>query len=309
MKTSYKPEGTNQTLFQSFKSSPSAVYSLIDDNKIYEAPVLKCDANLDLWLDFKGIKCIMPRDEVNYLYPGEKPKDIAVICRVGKSVCFKIIGKTNIGSESVLIISRKLAQEDCIESYINHLRPGDIIDAKITHMEQFGAFCDIGCGIISLLSVDCISVSRISHPSDRFSIGDKIKVVVKSIGENGRIYVSHKELLGTWEENAAKFSPGQTVAGIVRSVEKYGIFVELSPNLAGLAEVKEGIYPSETAAVYIKSIIPERMKIKLVLIDGKCDLDTPKKFEYIGENHQLDHIDYWLYSPSCSEKTIESIFM
>ena len=42
-------------------------------------------------------------------------------------------------------------------------------------------------------------------------------------------------MLGTWAENAALFSPGQTVTGVVRSVEDYGIFVELTPNLAGLA--------------------------------------------------------------------------
>ena len=75
---------------------------------------------------------------------------------------------------------------------------------------------------MSLLSIDCISVSRISHPSDRFRAGDRIKVVVKSIDrENGRIFVTHKELLGTWEQNAALFSPGQTVTGIVRSIEDY----------------------------------------------------------------------------------------
>ena len=56
--------------------------------------------------------------------------------------------------------------------------------------------------------------------------------VVSSL-ENNRICLSQRELLGTWEENAALFSQGETVAGVVRSVESYGIFVELTPNLAG----------------------------------------------------------------------------
>ena len=77
-----------------------------------------------------------------------------------------------------------------------------------------------------------------------------------------------KELLGTWEENAALFSAGETVPGIIRSIETYGIFVELTPNLTGLAELKEGVSVNENAAVYIKSIIPERMKIKLVILDS-----------------------------------------
>ena len=65
----------------------------------------------------------------------------------------------------------------------------------------------------------------------------------------------------------SQFSAGETVAGIVRSVEPYGIFVELTPNLAGLAEVKEGVIPGQQASVYIKSILPARMKIKLIIID------------------------------------------
>ena len=64
-----------------------------------------------------------------------------------------------------------------------------------------------------------------------------IKAVIKSV-ENGRISLSHKELLGTWEENAERFCAGETVSGIIRSVENYGAFVELTPNLAGLAETK-----------------------------------------------------------------------
>ena len=81
-------------------------------------------------------------------------------------------------------------------------------------------------------------------------------------------------------ENAAKFAVGETVSGIVRSVESYGIFVELTPNLAGLAEPKEHILPKQRASVYIKAIIPEKMKIKLVLIDAFPDTESPDALSY-----------------------------
>ena len=42
--------------------------------------------------------------------------------------------------------------------------------------------------------------------------------------DNDCITLTHKELLGTWEENIAMFQTGETVAGIIRSVEPYGIF-------------------------------------------------------------------------------------
>lgn len=116
------------------------------------------------------------------------------------------------------------------------------------------------------MPIDSISVSRIEHPGERFRVGMEIKAVIKSI-ENGRISLSQKELLGTWEQNAEGFSAGETVSGIVRSVENYGAFIELTPNLAGLAESREGVKVGQQASVYIKSIIPEKMKIKLIIID------------------------------------------
>ncbi len=309
MKNTYKPEGYADSGFYSAQRSSHCPFTLIGDGKTYEGMAVKCDPSLNLWVDFCGVKCMMPKDEVCMLFPGESLKDIAIISRVGKTVCFKIIGtvKDPCGSD-IPLLSRRLAQTECLENYIKTLSAGDVIDAKITHMEQFGAFCDIGCGIVALLSVDCISVSRISHPSDRFDVGERIKVIVRSRSDDGRIYLTHKELLGTWEENAAMFSQGQTVAGTVRSVESYGIFVELSPNLAGLAEPRDGVFPSQSAAVYIKSIIPERMKIKLVLIDTKNEPSPKGKLEYLGDIHTREHIERWQYSPDCSAKIIESIF-
>lgn len=54
----------------------------------------------------------------------------------------------------------------------------------------------------------------------------------------------------------------------MRSVEHYGVFVELAPNLAGLAEPKDGVKVGQQASVYIKNLIPEKMKIKLIIIDS-----------------------------------------
>ena len=206
------------------------------------------------------------------------------------------------------ILSRRAAQREFCESFLKDLRPGDIIPAKVTHLESFGAFVDIGCGRISLLSIDCISVSRISHPSARLSVGDMIYTVVRNIDERGRVFVSERELLGSWEENAAMFSEGQTVRGIVRSIESYGIFIELAPNLAGLAEYRDGLFPGQQAAVYIKSIIPDKMKIKLIIIDTDEQVSTPTPITYFIDLSTVQHIDYWRYSPYDSAKLIETRF-
>ena len=124
----------------------------------------------------------------------------------------------------------------------------------------------------------------------------------------GRIYVSQRELLGSWEENAARFSQGQTAYGIVRGVEAYGIFVELAPNLAGLAEYRADIREGQSAAVYIKSILPEKMKIKLIIIDAQTAAQTIKPMRYFTNGEETSHIDSWRYSPSCCERIVESVF-
>ena len=269
---------------------------------------------MNLHVDLRGIIGIIPKSEVCYTRDGEEVKDIAVITRVGKPVCFKVLSIEERGGRTYATLSRRAAQIECIKNYISDLVPGDIVCSRVTHLESFGAFVDIGCGIISLLTVDSISVSRFSHPKDRLYSGMVINTVIKSFDEEkGRIFVSMRELLGTWEENVARFSAGQTVAGIIRSVESYGVFVELAPNLAGLAELRDDIPDLKDSggrlvAVYIKSIIPERMKIKLVLIDSyKGEIEMPK-FEYFVDCEKTLHIDRWRYSPPSCPKVIETLF-
>jgi small subunit ribosomal protein S1 len=93
--------------------------------------------------------------------------------------------------------------------------------------------------------------------------------MVKSIDRDlGRINLSYKDCLGTWEENAQKFQEGMTVKGIVRDTEKNknGIFVELTPNLVGMTEYTKKVEYGQTVDVCIKKIIPEKKKIKLIIV-------------------------------------------
>ena len=290
-------------------STKKGLERAMQEGKILEGVVKMCDnTTLSMHLELGEIDGIIKKEESVY---GVPVKDIGIITRVGKAVAFKVVGfeRDEVGRTRA-VLSRRLAQKECMENYILSLRPGDIIPAKITHQEPFGAFVDVGCGISSLLSVDSVSVSRIASPADRFYPRQEICVVVKSIDyESGRMYVSTKELFGTWEENAKDFHVGQTVSGIIRSVESYGVFVELAPNLAGLAEIYDGAEAGERCSVYIKSIMPEKMKIKLVIIDT-CESDLPSKntLDYFVDTRGLEHMDYWKYSPESCPRVIETVF-
>lgn len=313
----FKPEGAllNTPENQEYLSSLQGLERAMNTGTIVEAIATLCDSRLRLHVDLHCATGIIEPEEAVFCRAGEERKDIAIITRVGKPVAFRILSIENKNGEKIAHLSRRSAQLACMEHCLATLRAGDIIPSKVTHLEPFGAFLDIGCGISSLLAVDCISVSRISHPKDRLQCGEMLDVVVKSIDrESGRIYVSLRELLGTWEENAARFEVGQTVAGIIRSVESYGVFIELAPNLAGLAELRDG-NPEDlqkkigkSVAVYIKSIVPERMKIKLVLIDSCVSDQKPKQLTYFIDPKSVSHLSSWRYSPKSSAKVIETVF-
>jgi len=111
-----------------------------------------------------------------------------------------------------IILSRRSAQEQTLEWLLKNAPVGTVLPARVTHLASFGAFVDLGCGVISLIPLENMSVSRIAHPSDRFQVGQDILVTVTDVDKTAcRFYLSHKELLGTWLENAAAFSPGDTV--------------------------------------------------------------------------------------------------
>lgn len=304
----FKPEGqligekSNRDALENTASLREACYA----GTILEARALLCDRDHNLKVDLGCMYGIIPHNEGAIGIDDGSVRDIALISRVNKPVTFRITGFSfDENGREYAILSRKSVQKDCMEQYVKKLRSGDVITARVAHMENFGVFLDIGAGINGLLPIDSISVSRIPHPSVRFSAGQMIKVIVKSADNMGRLTFSHKELLGTWEQNAGEFTPGETVPGIVRSIENYGIFVELAPNLAGLAEYASGIQAGSYAGVYIKSIVPERMKIKLIIVDS-FDAQYPNpQIKYYTES---SHIDHWIYSPEKCPKIIESIF-
>lgn len=304
----YQPEGRlldTQENRDAMKDA-RALENAAEKGTVLEARAVLCDNQHNMVVDLGCMKGVITREEGAKGIAEGTVRDIALISRVGKPVCFVVKQVTSDrNGRPYALLSRREVQEKCAARQIAELCPGDVIDARVTHLEPFGAFVDIGAGMPSMISIDAISVSRIAHPRDRFAVDMDIKAVVRSVEEDGRIVLSHRELLGTWAENAARFRAGETVAGIVRSVEDYGVFVELSPNLAGLAEYREGVAAGSGASVFIKSIIPERMKVKLVLVDTFRAVPQPSPPEYFFRG---SHMSRFVYSPPSCGRVVETVF-
>lgn len=118
------------------------------EGRILEARVTLCDSGHNLIVDLVSMKGIIPKEEGAIGIQDGSTKDIALISRVNKAVCFRIQRfDRGANGEPVAILSRRQVQEECMERYVKKLHPGDIIPVRVTHLEPFGAFVDVGCGI------------------------------------------------------------------------------------------------------------------------------------------------------------------
>ena len=303
MMQTYRTEGNYRS---ADRLSAAELRTAMANHEILQSTALAFDTARQLRFELGGVRAVMPFEQCADGAETGSVRDIAVLTRVGRPTCFVIEElDTDEAGQPCYRLSRAEAQRMCKADYLDALRPGDILPCTVTHIENFGAFCDIGCGIAALLPIDCLSVSRIASPADRVQVGQQLLCAIKNRDAQGRIVLTLRELLGTWSENAACFAAGETVVGIVRSVEDYGVFIEIAPNLAGLAEADSTLRPGQAVSVYIKNILPDKMKIKLVVVNK--NLNQPLRFEphYFVTRGRLKR---WTYSTPQSRKQIETVF-
>lgn len=286
----------------------NAVKQAIRMQSILEARVIKCDSDNNLTLDIgKNIIGIIPFDELEYHPDGSPVKAASATSRVNRHVKYTPIDVRKDGDVFVVDCSRKQVQKMCYDNYIANLTPGDVIDAYVLKVMNYGIFCDIGCGIVALLPTNNISVTHIVNPTVELKGISTLRVVVNSIDENYRVELTHKELLGTWEEEAADFEADDVIYGTVLSVEDYGVFIRLGQNLSGLADVTDfELKPGDLVSARIQIIQSKNMKVKLTIIDKiETTEDSCLRFHYrVNESHIKD----WVYSTPTAKKQIESHF-
>ncbi len=270
----------------------------MQQRKILQATALKCDEQHKLHIALGCCRGLIPRAEAARGILGGQTRDIAILSRVGKPVCFTVMG---FAPDGTALLSRRSAQEAALEQLFRETRPGDILPAVVTGLAPFGAFCDIGCGAVGLLGLRNICVSRLTHPRELLRVGQRLPVLLQSLDPaRRRVGLTLRELLGTWEENAARFRAGQTVTGIVRAKTEYGVFIALTPNLCGLAERDDTLEPGQPVCVYIRAIHPEALKLKLTVLH-RLDALPPQPLRFMKTEGRLD---VWRYGSRENAKIV-----
>lgn len=264
-----KKKGNVKRKVNSKNLSLEELQNIKENQQVLDMYIEEIDENLNMIGKIgKNVKAIIPRGEASSVV-GEDGlvEEKFIVNKVGKvlPVCIKEIVQNNEGIE--LIMSKRLLELKVRKWMYMHLKPGVKLRGIVVGLKDYAAFVDVGGGVTGILKLHDMSDSRLTNASDMFKLGQRINVVVKKYDrDTGRIELTYKELLGTFEENVKEFKEGDIVEGIVRNRIKSGVFVELKPNVIGIAEHVNGIESNQKVLVSIKKINLEKKKIKLVII-------------------------------------------
>ena len=183
-----------------------------------------------------GVKAFLPGSQID-LHP---VRDLDGL--VNKTFQFKII-KINHRRGNVVVSRRVLLEESRDkkrQTTLATLKEGQLIAGMVKNITDYGAFIDLG-GIDGLLHITDMSWGRVGHPTEIFTVGDKVEViVVKFDRESGRISLGIKQKTADpWTSVGARFPIGTRLRGRVVSLTDYGAFLEIEPGVEGLVHVSE----------------------------------------------------------------------
>ena len=143
-----------------------------------------------------------------------------------------------------IVISRKAIMQEANsadrEALLETLEEGKEVEGVIKNLADYGAFIDLG-GVDGLLHITDISWQRVNHPSEKLTIGDKIKVKVLNFDkEKMRVSLGLKQLTSSpWESISERLPMGKKVSGVVSNLTDYGAFVRIEEGVEGLVHVSE----------------------------------------------------------------------
>lgn len=198
-----------------------------------------------------------------------------------------------------VILSRKAVEAEENEKkkaeLLQSIKAGDVIEGKVARLTNFGAFIDLG-GVDGLVHVSELSHEHVKSPEEVVSIGDTVKVKVRSVEQDSeRVSLSIKDTLPSpFETIQEKYSEGDVVEGKVMRLASFGAFVEIGSGLQGLVHISEishkhigtpgeVLEPGQTVQVKILGINPEEERISLSIKAANPEEESEEESEEASE--------------------------
>jgi small subunit ribosomal protein S1 len=139
-------------------------------------------------------------------------------------------------------LSLKALERNPWETVEERYPVGATVVGRVRNITDFGAFVEVEEGIDGLVHISDMSwTRRLKHPSEVLKKGDEVTAKVTSVdAQSQRLSLSIKEFLpNEWDDYARDRSIGTEVIGIVSKITDFGLFIELSEGVEGLAHISE----------------------------------------------------------------------
>ncbi|MGD0917004.1 MAG: 30S ribosomal protein S1 [Thermodesulfobacteriota bacterium] len=196
-----------------------------------------------LAVDIGGIFAFLPGSQIDL-----KPvRNLDAL--IGKRLKFKVI-KFNRKRNNIVLSRRILLEDDrklLREETLKNINEGAIVEGTVKHLTDYGAFVDLG-GLDGLLHITDIAWGRIGHPSEKLSVGERVKVKVLHFDrEKEKVSLGLKQALpDPWDSVLEKYPTGFRTKGKAVNVTDYGVFVELEKGIEGLVHISELTWSKRT---------------------------------------------------------------
>ena len=183
-----------------------------------------------------GLKAFLPGSQID-LRPIRNLEKL-----IGEVFQMRII-KMNKKRGNIVLSRRALLEEKRQNSRtetLQQLEENSLIAGVVKNITEYGIFVDLG-GIDGLLHITDMSWGRVNHPSEMFSMGDKLEVMVlKFDKEKERVSLGLKQITADpWVSVDEKYPINKKIKGKIVSITDYGVFVELEKGIEGLVHISE----------------------------------------------------------------------
>ena len=216
-------------------------------------------------VDIEGALAFLPGSQVDL-----KPiKDISPLLNKPQPMVIlkmdKLRGNIVVSRRALLEESRKADRS----KLLSDISEGDKLKGIIKNITDYGVFVDLG-GLDGLIHVTDLSWERVNHPSEKFTVGDEIEVIVtKYDKENNRISLGLKQLTeDPWKNVEKIYKVGSKIKSKISSIADYGAFVELEKGVEGLIHSSEMSWVNKNINPNSVLKINEEVEVVILEIDN-----------------------------------------
>ncbi len=213
----------------------STTLSTLEDNKVVEG-IVKNITDYGVFVDLGGIDGLLHITDMSWGRVGHPSE----MFQIGDKINVKVLSFDR-ASERVSLGLKQLISDPWTKAEGKY-PVGAKVQGKVVSLTDYGAFIEIEEGVEGLIHVSEMSwTKKVRHPSKFLSVGDEVEAVVLSINpESKRISLGMKQLESNpWDVIAQKYPVGTTIAGKIKNITDFGIFIGIDEGIDGLVHISD----------------------------------------------------------------------